>query len=270
MTDQPPDPPEPPDDDWVPDDDWTAPGDHRPGEAADRPTRPDLTIVPPLTPGTADDGSPVGTEIPWGNSADELLTESMRQLGVLTDQVSALHQLVTADREDDAGRGPGRYHRYRYERHPAKVAAAAHAELGAWVSWAVATYQLHDLVPACWERHDGLAEELAGFYVAWCNVWSDEGSYDAGPIWHDQLHRATARWSTWLAGTRCGPTCHADPALDARTHTDWRQRSADSGGTDWRLQRTRSFGPPRPAPRKKRPPAGGQPAATTITGRTAP
>lgn len=261
MTNQPPDPPEPPDDDWSPEDDWTPP-DH------DSPTRPDLTVVPRLPPEPDDSQTPDSEVIPWGNSAEELLAESMRQLGELTDQVSALHHLVTADREDDAGRGPGRYHRYRYERHPAKVAAAAHTELIAWVSWAVATYQLHDVVPGCWERHDGLAEELAGFYVAWCNVWSDEGSYDAGPVWHDQLHRATARWSTWLAGTRCGPTCHADPALDARSHMDWRQRSVDNNGADWRLQRTRTFSPPKPAPRKKRAPTGGQPASTA-TGRTA-
>lgn len=254
MTDQPPDPPEPPDDDWVPDDDWAP-------LAAKRRTRPDLTVVP-AHPGTRPD------EIPWGNTADELLAESMHRLAELTDQVASLHQIVTADRDDAAGRGPGRYHRYRYERHPPKAAEAAHAELATWVSWAVATYHLHDVVPACWERHDGLAEELAAFYVSWCNVWSDEGSYDAGPVWHDQLHRAIARWPTWLAGTRCNQDCTADPALDQSSHQQWQQRSRAGGGTDWRLQRTRTFSPPRPSPRKTRTTSAGPRPGAAPTGRT--
>lgn len=253
MTDPPTHPPAP-DDDWARDDDWQPP-------AGNGPTRPDLTVAPGPTP----------DEIPWGNTADELLAESMHRLTELNDQVTALHQIVTADRDDAAGRGPGRYHRYRYERHPPKAAASAHTELAAWVSWAVATYHLDDVVPACWERHDGLAEELAAFYVAWCNVWSDEGSYDAGPVWHDQLSRAIARWPTWLAGTRCNQNCTADPALDQRSHQQWQQRNRDGGGADWRLKRTRTFSPPRPVPRKKRTTPAGNPTGGPVpTARTAP
>ena len=252
MTDQ---SPNPPDDDWTPDDDWRPSAGHTPN-------RPDLTAVPVPTDLASD-------EITWGNTADELLAESMQRLAELTDQVTALHQIVTADRDDTAGRGPGRYHRYRYERHPPKIAAAAHAELASWVSWAVATYHLHDVVPACWERHDGLAEELAAFYVSWCNVWSDEGAYDAGPVWHDQLHRAIARWPTWLAGTRCNQHCFADPALDQRSHQQWQQRSRDSDGGDWRLERTRTFSPPQPPRKKRTAPARPQPGRAP-TGRTAP
>ena len=252
MNDQPPDPQ---DDGWAPDDDWA------PLPALDRRTVPELGII-------STQPNPDTDEIAWGNTADELLAESMHRLAELTDQVTSLHQIVTADRDEAAGRGPGRYHRYRYERHPLKVAASAHAELAAWVSWAVATYHLHDVVPSCWERHDGLAEELAAFYVSWCNVWSDDGSYDAGPIWHDQLHRAIARWPTWLAGTRCNQACTADPALDDSSHQHWQQRTRSSA--DWRLERTRTFSPPRPVPRKKRTATAAGPRPGTTTGRTAP
>jgi hypothetical protein len=249
MTRQPPHPPEPPndgdDDGWIPDDDW------QPQHAG---TRPHLAAAHHPDPDTT---TGPGEEIPWGNTAEELLAESMQRLGELTDEVTALHRIVVADRDEAADRGPGRYHRYRYERHQPKVAAAAHTELTAWVSWAVATYHLDDVLPACWERHDGLAEELAAFYVAWCNVWSDEGPYDAGPVWHDQLYRAIDRWPTWLAGTRCTQNCTADPALDATSHQHWQQRSHDAEGATWRLERTRKFSPPRPVPRKKRAAAAG-------------
>ena len=122
----------------------------------------------------ADDGP-----IPWGNTSEELLDEALQQLQVLTERIGKLDELITADRHDQAGTGAGKHLRYRYERHPAGDAAAAHAELTRWVSWLVATYQLTDTVPPCWDRHDALAEELAGFYVAWQNVWADEGRYDA-------------------------------------------------------------------------------------------
>ncbi|MGS0688863.1 hypothetical protein ACVBEQ_27560, partial [Nakamurella sp. GG22] len=198
----------------------------------------------------ADDGP-----IPWGNTSEELLDEALQQLQVLTERIGKLDELINADRHDQAGTGAGKHLRYRYERHPPGDAAAAHAELSRWVSWLVATYQLTDTVPPCWDRHDALAEELAGFYVAWQNVWADEGRYDAAVLWHDQLHRAAAnRWPMWLRGARCSQTCALDTDFAQQTHHRWAEQAAAGGGADHRLTRTRELALPIPPPTKKTPP----------------
>ena len=122
------------------------------------------------------------------------------------------------------------------------------------MSWLVATYQLTDTVPPCWDRHDALAEELAGFYVAWQNVWADEGRYDAAAVWHEQLHSAAAaRWPMWLRGARCSQTCALDTDFAQQTHHRWAEQAAAGGGADHRLTRTRELAPPIPPPTKKAP-----------------
>jgi hypothetical protein len=218
------------------------PQDHRPG-----------------SPGADDPG-----EIPWGNSPEELLDETLHQLDTLTDQVRDLEKLVRADRDDQAGTGAGKYLRFRYERHPAAAAETAHTELTRWVSWLVATYQLTDAVPPCWDRHDALAEELAGFYVTWQNVWADEGPYDAAIVWHEQLHNAVAaRWPMWLRGARCSESCALDTAFADQAHHRWTSQAAAGGGADYRLTRTRQLKPPIPVPTKTTAKKGGKPGRST-------
>jgi hypothetical protein len=215
----------------------------------------DFTPDPDPDPDTVYDPDADAGPIPWGNTSEELLDEALQQLQVLTERIGKLDELISADRHDAAGTGAGKHLRYRYERHPAADAAAAHAELTRWVSWLVVTYQLTDTVPPCWDRHDALAEELAGFYVAWQNVWADEGRYDAAVLWHDQLHRAAAtRWAGWLRGARCSDGCALDTAFADQTHHRWTQRAAAAGGADHRLTRTRKITPPIPPPSKKTPP----------------
>jgi hypothetical protein len=213
----------------------------------------------PGDPGPDDPG-----EIPWGNSPEELLDETLHQLGALTDQVRDLDKLVRADRDDQAGTGAGKYLRFRYERHPAADAEAAHAELARWVSWLVATYQLTDAVPPCWDRHDALAEELAGFYVTWQNVWADEGPYDAAVVWHEQLHNAVAaRWPMWLRGARCSESCALDTTFADQAHYRWTSQATAGGGAEYRLTRTRQLKPPIPVPTKTTPKKGGKPGRAT-------
>ncbi len=203
-------------------------------------------------------------EIPWGNSPEELLDETLHQLAALTDQVRDLDQLVRADRDDQASTGAGKYLRFRYERHPAAAVAAAHTELTRWVSWLVATYQLTDALPPCWDRHDALAEELAGFYVTWQNVWADEGPYDAAVVWHEQLHSAVAaRWPMWLRGARCSESCALNTAFADQAHHRWTSQAAAGGGADYRLTRTRQLKPPIPIPTKTTPKKGGKPGRAT-------
>lgn len=210
----------------------------------------------PGDPGPDDPGG-----IPWGNTPEELLDETLHQLGVLTDQVRDLETLVRADRDDQAGTGAGKHLRYRYERHPAADNEAAHTELARWVSWLVATYQLTDAIPPCWDRHDALAEELAGFYVTWQNVWADEGPYDAAIVWHEQLHNAVAgRWPMWLRGARCSERCALDTAFADQAHQRWTSQAV---GGDYRLTRTRQLKPPIPVPTKTTPKKGGKPGRTT-------
>ncbi len=209
-------------------------------------SRPRLYPVPtPPPPDPAPAGGPGA--IPWGNSPEELLDAALRELDVLTGQVRGLEELVRADRADHAGTGAGKFLRFRYERQSAADAAAAHAELTRWVSWLVATYQLTDAVPPCWDRHDALAEELAGFYVAWQNVWADEGPYDAAAVWHEQLHSAiAARWPRWLRGARCSESCALDTEFAAQAHRRWGHQAATAGGADYRLARVRQLAPPIP------------------------
>ena len=104
------------------------------------------------------------------------------------------------------------------------------------MAWLVTTYQLTDAVPPCWDRHDALAEELAGFYVAWQNVWADKGRDDAAVGWHDQLHRAVAgRWATWLRGARCADDCALDADFLDATVRNWTEQSHRAGGAEYRL-----------------------------------
>ncbi len=264
MTDRRPPPPDGPGD---PNDEWDTDGWNDPPSTLEH-----LPVV-----GDMNSNGPSDDEIHWGNTPEELLAESMRRLDELADHVLQLHRLVTADRDDDAGLGPGKHHRFRYERHDQKFTAAAHAELSGWVSWLVGTYHLDDKVPPCWDRHDGLAEELAALYVGWQNVWADRGPYDSGIVWHDQLHRASLRWGAWLSGTRCTTDCAADPGLDQKTHELWTDHTRAAAGGAYRLTRTRRFAPPKPPPTKKKPahpmpltkPASAHPR-TTPPGRTAP
>ena len=263
-------PPEGPDDPAADDGGWDEPASSR------RRLHP-VPDPPPTGPCRPPPDPDDTGEIPWGNSPQELLDEALHQLDALADQVRGLEELIRADRADQAGTGAGKHLRFRHERHPAADAGRAHAELTRWVSWLVATYQLTDAVPPCWDRHDALAEELAGFYVAWQNVWADEGPYDAAVVWHEQLHSAVAaRWPMWLRGARCSDSCALDTAFADDAHRRWAGQAMDGGGAGYRLTRIRQLAPPIPVPPKKKQPSGagksGRSAPTTTppptTGRT--
>ena len=247
------DEPEEPDDesapdpggDWWPDEDAADPGeaefDWQLEDLAPplQPPRPRLAAVPD-DPGGADD------RVRWGNSPEELLAELLPQVDELAGQVRLLAARI-ADLEGDTGSPAkgGRHDRFRYERHPPQRAVHAHAELAAWVRWLVGSYQLTDVIPPCWDRHDAVAEELAGLFVAWQVAWADRGRSDGVVGWHEQLAKALdGRLIGWLRGARCGQTCAADAAFADAELSRWIARAADSGGAEHRLTRARRFAPP--------------------------
>ena len=234
------------------------------------------TTRPPKPVAGQHPSNPPEPGIPLGNTDEELFGEVFTQLERLTATVTDLADIVNA-KDEEPGTGPGTHHRYRYERHPPAKAAAAQTELAAWVRWLVGSYQLTDLIPPCWARHDPLAEELAGFYVAWQTVWADRGRYDGGILWHEQLGKALdGRFTSWLRGARCGPSCALDTDFAEQALHRWDQQTADTGGNEHRITRTRRFAPPvhtpQPRPRKaarqQQPPRPGSAAPTRKGGST--
>lgn len=105
-----------------------------------------------------------------------------------------------------------------------------------WVDWLVATYRLHQLIPACWPEHPQLVEELIGLCVSWTAAWSDDGPADAIVTFHERLYRARDRWldQNWGNYHRDG---HHDPRGidDAGNYHTW----AHTRGRDAALRAAR-------------------------------
>lgn len=193
------------------------------------------------SPGPGDDGFVV----PDGAPVD--LDVVVEQLANLVAALSDAQQDLV-DRIDALETNPpaSKHAALRLERHdPAEAADFAQRVLAEWVQWLVAIYRLDDVIPACWERHDALCEELAGFYVAWRAIWSDQARYDAAVLWHEQLYRARDRLVHWSQGARCSTGCGLDIELIDAAHQQWVQRhdqhTRDAPG--WRVVRARDVLP---------------------------
>jgi len=199
-----------------------------------------------------------------GDLTDVHMGDLQQQLVVLGQQVAeaelAAEQNMT-DIEQELSKALGRLEgaapdqsvkpqRFRLERADVPAARAAQQELAAWVPWLVNTYSLHDYINPCWPRHDGIAEELAGIYLAWLAAWSKKGDDNSIVTWHEQLARLRPRLSDWTAGAQCGQRCGLDIPMQRARQDTWLSRLTNRDN-DYRLERTQQLLPaplpPKPA-----------------------
>ncbi len=231
------------------------PGDHEP---AQQNADPDGQVPPP--------------DLGEGNTDESTLVEQLvGRVGVLHQQVLGLSgqvaeaeatanktkqdlATVVADlaKNQDDPKGL-RLQRFRFERaeHP-EQAAAAQRELELWVPWLVDTYNLYDYVFPCWARHDGVAEELAGIYLAWLGAWGKDTRDNSVVLWHEELARFKTRLSDWRGGVNCMQRCALDERLQQQRNQSWRQQVGPQDQA-YRLDRTRRI---MPAPKPPKPATG--------------
>ena len=146
-----------------------------------------------------------------------------------------------------------RLQRFRFERaERPEQAAAAQRELELWVPWLVDTYNLYDYVFPCWARHDGVAEELAGIYLAWLGAWGNDSRDNSVVLWHEELARLKTRLSDWRGGVNCMQRCALDERLRQQRNQSWRQQVGPQDEA-YRLDRTRRI---MPAPKPPKPATG--------------
>ena len=153
-----------------------------------------------------------------------------------------------------------RLERFRFERtEKPERAAAVQRELALWVPWLVGTYNLYDYVFPCWARHDGVAEELAGIYLAWLGAWGKDTRDNSVVLWHEELARFKTRLSDWRGGVNCMQRCALDERLQQQRNHMWRQQVGPQDAA-YRLDRTRTI-MPAPTPPKPEKAAAKKPAA---------
>jgi hypothetical protein len=146
-----------------------------------------------------------------------------------------------------------RLERFRFERaERPEQALAAQRELALWVPWLVDTYNLYDYVFPCWARHDGVAEELAGIYLAWLGAWDTDTRDNSVVVWHEELARFKTRLSDWRGGVNCMQRCALDERLRQQRNQSWRQQVGPQDEA-YRLDRTRRI---MPAPKPPKPATG--------------
>jgi hypothetical protein len=81
---------------------------------------------------------------------------------------------------------------------PVVVEAARPATAEDWVSWLVETYGLGEAIPACWQQHPPIAEELKALNIAWVGATDPiEGRPPDLLLWHEALQRCVARIRDW-------------------------------------------------------------------------
>ena len=206
------------------------------------------------------DLGPAGDAESDGEASDaEVLNVLLVGMTELRERVFDLAATVEKIGGDDEEGPDPRLQRFRFERaKDDKAALTAHHELMNWVPWLVATYHLHDHIPSCWPRHDGLAEELAGIYLAWSAAWTKDAKGDSVVIWHEQLDRLRNRVAVWLAGTKCGPECHLDAQLASDRQRRWAETVDPVDAASFRVHRTRVELPAPLPPRRSQ-----NPSATT-------
>ncbi len=162
-----------------------------------------------------------------------------------------------------------RLQRFRFERaERPEQAAAAQRELELWVPWLVDTYNLYDYVFPCWARHDGVAEELAGIYLAWLGAWGKDTRDNSVMLWHEELARFKTRLSDWRGGVNCMQRCALDERLRQQRNQSWRQQVGPQDAA-YRLDRTRRIMPAPKPPNPEKGAATKKPAAAVAAPVTA-
>ncbi len=247
------------------------PGDHEP---AQQNADPDGQVPPPdLGEGETDEST--------------LVEQLVGRVGVLHQQVLGLSgqvaeaeatanltkqdlAAVVADlaKNQDDPKGL-RLQRFRFERaERPEQAAAAQRELALWVPWLVDTYNLYDYVFPCWARHDGVAEELAGIYLAWLGAWGTDSRDNSVVVWHEELARLKTRLSDWRGGVNCMQRCALDERLQQQRNQSWRQQVGPQDEA-YRLERTRRIMPAPKPPNPEKGAATKKPAAAVAAPVTA-
>lgn len=103
-----------------------------------------------------------------------------------------------ASRMDSLEVGPVAPGRWLWRGARPEAAEQLWGELTAWVDWLVDRYDVSELLPACWQRHDPMVEELTALYAAWNAAYIEADARGFDPLyWHDGLDRSLARLREW-------------------------------------------------------------------------
>lgn len=82
-------------------------------------------------------------------------------------------------------------------------------ELQDWVAWIVDRYALdHRVIPACWDNHGALIEELSALRTAWIAAFCVTARPEAPLEWHQNFQFGRQRLSDWASRTGCRPGEH--------------------------------------------------------------
>ena len=88
-------------------------------------------------------------------------------------------------------------------------AAEMLAEVDDWVGWLTRRFTLdHRTIPACWEQHGPIIEELSALYTAWQTAYTPTADGDAPLAWMNHFANARHRLTDWVARTGCRPGEH--------------------------------------------------------------
>ncbi|MGW4883465.1 hypothetical protein [Streptomyces murinus] len=94
---------------------------------------------------------------------------------------------------------------------PTELMAPMPAWLDSVCRWLNGRYawQPQDVIPPCWEQHEGLADQIAALAFARIEVYADVGS---AVVWHEQYERFLSRMNRSLgkAGDECQVGRHQD------------------------------------------------------------
>jgi hypothetical protein len=81
---------------------------------------------------------------------------------------------------------------------PVVEEAAPPATDADWVTWLVETYGLAETIPACWEQHAPIVEELKALNIAWAGANDPiDGRAPDLLLWHESLQRCVGRIREW-------------------------------------------------------------------------
>jgi hypothetical protein len=81
-------------------------------------------------------------------------------------------------------------------------AGGPEADLEAWVSWAIAAYEVQHW-PSCWAQHRGLVLELVCFRQLWAEAASSSTGHELS-VWHQSWAQFLRRAPAALEGCRGG------------------------------------------------------------------
>jgi len=87
------------------------------------------------------------------------------------------------------------------------------AEVTEWVDWIRWRFTLdHRTIPACWQRHGAVIEELSALYTAWQSAYTNTDA-SAPLLWLNHFAATRERLTTWVARTGCRPGEHREPRV---------------------------------------------------------